>query len=191
MNLRRATRDDAEDLARLINIAGEGIPLLLWSDMAQAGETAMQAGVQRAAREEGGFSYRNATVAEENGRIMGMLLDYRQPEPYATGDLNDLPAMIRPLIELESLAPGSWYINAVATYEACRGRGAATALMGSSEQAAIEAGAGSMSIIVARENTPAYRLYQRLGYKDEATRPIVQYHGCIYSSDWVLMVKEL
>jgi ribosomal protein S18 acetylase RimI-like enzyme len=191
MNIRRAKRDDAGDLAQLIDIAGEGIPSLLWSDMAQPGETAMQAGMKRAAREDGGFSYRNATVAEEDGRVMAMLLDYRQPDPYEVGEVADLPGMIRPLIELEALAPGSWYVNAVATYEAYRGRGLATALLELSRQAAIDDGAGSMSIIVARENAPARRLYERLGYKDKASRPIVHYHGCVYSGDWVLMVRDL
>lgn len=72
----------------------------------------------RAARESGGFSYRNAHVAERDGRVVAMLLGYRLPEPYDAGDLEALPSVVRPLVELEALAPGSWYVNAVAALEA-------------------------------------------------------------------------
>ncbi len=36
---RRATPEDADALAELINFAGEGLPLYLWGKMAEAGET--------------------------------------------------------------------------------------------------------------------------------------------------------
>ena len=62
MRIEDASIDQAADLAHLINLAGEGIPHYLWSDMAEEGEDPMAVGARRAAREEGGFSYRNARV---------------------------------------------------------------------------------------------------------------------------------
>ena len=50
--LRRARLDDAATLAQLIDLAGEGMPGHLWAEMAQAGETALDVGTQRAARED-------------------------------------------------------------------------------------------------------------------------------------------
>ena len=60
--IRPATKADAHALADLINFAGEGLPLYLWKKMAEPGETAWEVGRRRAKREDGGFSYRNATV---------------------------------------------------------------------------------------------------------------------------------
>lgn len=191
MKIRKATREDAGDLAYLINIAGEGIPAWLWAGMAAQGKSAMETGIKRAAREEGSFSYVNATVAEENGNIMGMVLDYLQPDPYDTDGMEDLPDVIRPLIELEAIEPGSWYVNAIATYGKYRGRGVASTLLAASEEAAMLAGADRMSIIVAGRNTQACRLYKKLGYTDKAARAIVPYPGCQYDGDWLLMVKNL
>src|SRR5437899_2859846 len=111
--LRPATVDDAMVLAELINYAGEGMPLYLWGKMAQPGEAAWDVGRRRAAREEGSFSYRNATVIEHNGQCAGCLIGYEIPEgPEPIPD--DMPAMFVPLQELENLAPGTWYINVLA-----------------------------------------------------------------------------
>jgi hypothetical protein len=73
---RYATPDDAEALAELINFAGEGLPLYLWTSMAGPGESAWEVGRRRALREVGSFSYRNAVIAEAGGRIVASLIGY-------------------------------------------------------------------------------------------------------------------
>ncbi|MEM7195268.1 MAG: hypothetical protein AAF402_09975 [Pseudomonadota bacterium] len=60
--IEHALKSDAGDLACLINLAREGIPLSLWSDMVEDGQDPMDVGRIRASRDEGGFSYRNAKV---------------------------------------------------------------------------------------------------------------------------------
>ena len=67
--VRGACREDAEALAELIDMAGEGLPLYLWAKMAKPGETAREVGRRRAAREEGGFSYKNAIVIDQGGIV--------------------------------------------------------------------------------------------------------------------------
>lgn len=62
MIIQRALKENATDLAFLINLAGEGIPRYLWSEMAEDGQDPMEVGRSRASREEGGFSYTNARV---------------------------------------------------------------------------------------------------------------------------------
>jgi hypothetical protein len=73
---RRATPDDAHALAELIDFAGEGMPSYLWARMAEPGEGIWDVGRRRAKREEGGFSYRNAVVLEEGGRVAACLIGY-------------------------------------------------------------------------------------------------------------------
>ncbi len=191
MNIRKAVKTDAPELAHLINIAGEGMPEYLWSGMAENGDTAMDTGIKRAGRDEGGFSYRNATVADLDGRVAGMVLDYLQPDPYDAGDIDTLPGVVRPLIELEAMEAGSWYVNAIAIHEPYRRRGLATALLALSETSALMAGTDRISIIVAARNKTAYNLYASRGYRERASKPIVPYPGCRHGGDWLLMVKHL
>lgn len=191
MEVEPALRSDADDLAYLIDIAGEGMPQYLWSRLAEPGQTALEVGALRAAREEGGFSYRNALVCRDKGSVLGMVLAYRLPAPYVMGERSDYPDIVLPLIELESLAPGSWYFNAVATYEAARGQGIARMLMLESKERGRLQGCTEASLIVASANKRARHLYLQLGYQDIASRPIIEYPGCPYGGDWVLMTKKL
>jgi ribosomal protein S18 acetylase RimI-like enzyme len=191
VHIEDASGEQAPELAFLINLAGEGIPQYLWTGMAQDGEDPMDIGAQRAAREEGGFSYRNARVCMEDGQLLGMMIAYQQPSPYDTSDIDDYPEVVRPLVLLEAEAPGSWYINAVATFEQFRGRGVARELLAEAEAAARAAGCEQMSLIVASENTGARRLYEHLGYRTVATRPVVSYPGCLHGGDWELMTLDL
>jgi ribosomal protein S18 acetylase RimI-like enzyme len=189
--MRHAAKADAPVLARLIDIAGEGIPSFLWSRSAEAGETPLEVGTRRAEREEGGFSYRNAFVAEADGRPAGMLLGYRQPDPYDLPDLAELPEVVRPLIELEALAPGSWYVNALAVLPDCRGHGLGARLLGLAEDLARQSGADTLSLIAAEDNAAAYDLYLRNGYRPVARRAIVPFPGAAHEGDWVLLTKPV
>lgn len=189
--LRPARKDDARALALLIDIAGEGFGQYLWAQSAGPGESALDVGIKRAMREEGGFSYRNGTLAESDGKVAGLLLGYRLDDPYDTGDVASLPKIVRPLVELESCAPGSWYVNALAAFPEYRNRGLGTLLLSEADQLTKVAGATMVSLIVAEENAGAMRLYRRTGYREAARRRLVPFPGLGHGGDWVLMVKPL
>jgi ribosomal protein S18 acetylase RimI-like enzyme len=189
--LRPARKDDARALAELIDIAGEGFGTYLWSQAAGPGESALDVGMRRAQRDEGGFSYRNATVAEIDGNIAGLLLGYRLADPYDTGDLERLPALVRPLVELESVAPASWYVNALAAFPEFRNKGLGTRLLAEAETIARKAKALSLSIIVAEANEGAKRLYLRSGYAETARRRLVPFPGLPHGGDWLLLTKPV
>lgn len=191
MMIRAARKDDAAHIAVLINMAGEHLPEYQWQQMSDGGQAPLAFGALRAARDEGEFSYANALVAENDGEIAGMLLGYRQPDPYDTGDLDAVSPILRPLIELESIAPGSWYVNAIATYEQFRGRGVGNALMDAAERRAQSKGARELSLIVASRNTGAYAMYRHRGYAESARLALVRYPKGPPGGDWVLMVKRL
>lgn len=195
MNIRKARKDDAPDLAALINLAGEGMPFYLWQQMKAENQTLLEFGAIRAAREEGGFSYTHAWVVEadsaEDDEVAAMILGYKQPDPYDLDDLDECPEVVRSIVELESMAPGSWYINAIATYEQFRGQGLGSRLINLAADIAKNESCDSISLIVASENTDAKRLYERLGFNALASLPIVSFPGFPHSGDWVLMVKNL
>jgi ribosomal protein S18 acetylase RimI-like enzyme len=191
LRLRPATKNDATELAQLIDIAGEGFGSFLWSQAAGPGETPLDVGRRRALREDGGFSYRNATVAQTENKIAALLLGYRLADPYEIGDIGGLPPMVRPLLELEAEAPGSWYVNALAVFPEFRGGGIGTMLLARAEEFARDTGAPRLSIIVADQNKGAKRLYQRTGYRTVARRALVPFPGFVHSGDWVLMTKPV
>lgn len=190
-SLRSARKEDARALAQLIDIAGEGFGTYLWAQAAAPGENALDVGTRRARREEGGFSYRNAVVAEIDGKIAGLLLGYRLASPYDPGDLAALPAMVRPLVELESHASASWYVNALAAFPEYRNHGLGTRLLAEADRIAREARAPALSLIVADQNEGAKRLYLRTGYREVARRPLVPFPGLGHTGDWVLMTRPV
>lgn len=193
ITLRGALPADAPFLARMIDIAGEGIPTWLWRQSAQAGESALDVGAQRARRAQGGFSYTNALIAEFAGRPAGMMLGYviGEPSDAEHAEIAGLPAAIRPFVELEHEAPGSFYVNALAVRPGLRGHGIGTALMRAAQERAAAAGASELSIQVFSQNTDALRLYERLGYRTVASRPVLD-HPCqpYYDADVLLLTRS-
>jgi len=198
-HIRPARKADAAALAVLIDMAGEGMASWVWSDMASGHETAFEVGRMRAGRGEGAFSYRNAFVLTDQregqldsvAEIAGMVLGYRLNDPYVLPDLAGMPAPFRPLVELEAVVPGAWYLNAIAVFSDFRGKGFGARLMETAEDIARQSGATEIALIWAEENDLAAGLYRRFGYSERGRRPIVPFPGARIGGDWVLLAKPL
>jgi ribosomal protein S18 acetylase RimI-like enzyme len=182
-HLRQGRPDDADTLAQLVNYAGEGLPYYLWQKIAAAGQSPWEIGRQRAQRDQGSFSYRNATIAEVEAKPIGCLIGYAiaaEPDPVPA----DLPAMFVPLQELENLAPNTWYVNVLAVMPPCRNRGIGSSLL--RHAAKMNPGPG-LSVIVSNANVGARRLYERLGYRERSRRPMVKDGWAHDGDEWVLL----
>lgn len=188
---RHALPDDAPALAELVNIAGEGLPLYLWTQMAEAGQSPWALGRERARRERGGFSYRNAIVREHGNAIAACLVGYPLDDEPAPADYSELPPMFVPLQQLEDLVPGTWYVNVLAVYPEYRGRGFGRALLVTAEDIARDLGKRGLSVTVADSNIGARRLYERQGYAERARRAMVKQGWTSPGTEWVLLVKPL
>jgi ribosomal protein S18 acetylase RimI-like enzyme len=189
---RPATLADASALAVLVDIAGEGMPAYMWSTLAAPGQSLLELGRERALREAGGFSYRNSIVAEVGREVAASLVGYRLDDPYdLAGSLAETPDIVRPLVRLEAKAPGSWYVNVLATFPEFRRRGIGARLLAIAEEKAREQRARSLSVIVGGWNEPASRLYTSAGYAGLAREPAILFPGCPHQGDWVLMVRSL
>jgi ribosomal protein S18 acetylase RimI-like enzyme len=187
--IRRATTDDAPSLAELIDLAGEGLPLHLWESMASPGRSAWEVGVERARRDRGGFSYRNAFVLEYAGRVVAGGIGYPLAKRPSAAPGPAPPGLLAPLEALERLAGGTWYINAIATYPEARGRGYASRLLETAEDLATEAGATAVSLIVSDANIAARRLYERRGYRCVDERPMIKENWDNPGASWLLYTK--
>lgn len=188
---RRAVPDDAKALAELGDMAGDGMPLYIWSGMAESGQSPWDVGRERAGRETGSFSYRNAVVVEQDEDVAACLIGYPLEDDPAPTDYSDMPPMFVPLQQLEDMAPGTWYVNVLATYPEHRGRGFGRGLLELAEAIAADLGKSGMSIIVTDANAGARRLYERQGYIEVATRPMVKNGWRNRAANWVLLVKDL
>lgn len=195
IELRPATQRDASDIVVLGDIAGHGLPILIWRMMMQMGENSyasvLEVARDRVLQEDTPFSWRNAMIAETGGEVAGMLVGYRQPDSFDRSILNQVPDVLRPLLELEGEAPGSWYINQLAVFAAHRGKGIGAALVANAEERASRDGADALSLIVEDTNEGARRLYRRLGFEDTAGRPFVGIADGPDADEWLLMVKQL
>ena len=189
---RRATKADAASLAVLVDIAGEGMPAYMWGTMKAPGQSVLELGRERAKRDTGGFSYKNAVVADIGGEIAAALGGYRLDDPYdLEGNLAETPEIVRPLVQLEAQVPGAWYVNVLATFPEFRRRGIGDELLSIAQSKGREAGALAMSVIIGGWNDSAARLYTSAGYSVLASEPAILFPGCPPKGDWILMVKSL
>lgn len=189
INIRPARRDDAAHLAVLVDHAAEGMASHMWRELAGTAESPVEIGRQRALREEGGFSYRNARIVEANGEIAGCMVGY--PIVDDGGDRSDVPPRALGLIELEQEVPGYWYVNVLAIYPEFRGQGLGTALLEEADRIGRETNAAGMAIIVSSGNNGARRLYERHGYVYRDQRKATPYPGGRNGDEWILLTKPI
>lgn len=188
---RSATVEDCHHIASLALIAGEGIPAFFWSETLQSGERVEDVGAAEAGRTDQNFSYLNCVMAETATGIAGMLLAYRLPPATQKCDMSNLPAFIRPLIELEEEVPDSFYINMLAVYPAYRKAGIGEVLMAEVDARARSAGCDLSSLEVFEENGGAVRFYQRLGYETIDSRAVVAHDCCPHDGRILLMTRRV
>lgn len=189
MQIRKARASDAADLVRFINMAADDLPLHFWRKTVGPDGDPWALGAERAGRDSGNFSYRNAWLAEVDGAVAACLLGYPADEPGLIAP--DTPPIFVPLLQLEALAPGAWYLNVLATYDGFRGRGLGSALLAHAETVAAEAGHATISLITADTHQDAQRLYAARGYAEVARRPVVKGDWQVDASEWILMVKPV
>ncbi|MEY4304060.1 MAG: hypothetical protein RIT52_235 [Pseudomonadota bacterium] len=190
MLIREAKASDAAHLVRFINMAADDLPLHFWRKSVGPDGDALAYGMERAARDAGSFSYRNAWLAEVDGAVVACLLGYPaedEPSPIAA----DTPPIFVPLLELEAMAPGSWYLNVLATYDGARGKGCGSALLVKAEEITRAQGRKTISLITADTHLDAQRLYAAKGYSEVARRPVVKGDWQVDASEWILMTKTL
>lgn len=189
---RQAEESDALHLAALVDCASRGLIAWWWSTLRQPGQSIFEVGRHRIRTKTDSPSYyKNWTVAEVDGEIVGGLLGYRIPQPFDPGDISDLSDVHGPVLELEEFAAGTWYIMTLSVFAEYRGQGLGTSLLKRAEKLAQKAAASRISLSVESSNTSALRLYIRRGFVEWARRPYVPFPGSTDSGDWILLKKEV
>ncbi|MBP3962446.1 GNAT family N-acetyltransferase [Paenibacillus lignilyticus] len=186
MITRIAARDDAPEVIPLLLEAIGSIAYLLTgaSDEIEAAELLTTFYKQPGNR----VSFDNVIVAEQEGRIAGMVVAYsgndagQLDEPFLA-KLHGRPGKENSVIVREA-RDGEFYLDALAVDEQYRGQGIAKLLMAAAEQRAAQLGFERAALIVETYNERAYRLYLASGYEeDDMLR--------IGDSDYRRMVKRV
>jgi ribosomal protein S18 acetylase RimI-like enzyme len=192
VRFRRAQESDASDLICLIDSASRGLALWLWSTLRAPGQATTDVGRNRIRTLAASpLYYGGFTVAEVDGVIAGALTGRPIPIPYARGDSDDLPGVFAPLLELEAIAAGSWYLNVIAVHPEFRSQGVGSALLRKAEAIARGSEAARMSLIVEAVNAGALKLYLRHGFGEWTRRPYVPFPGSQDQGDWILLRKDI
>ncbi|TNF97954.1 MAG: GNAT family N-acetyltransferase [Gammaproteobacteria bacterium] len=192
--IRNATRNDAREIAKLIEISSDGVASIEWEEEAdKTGVSPLDIGEQTYQSDTGDYSWKNCVVVEKDNAVVGMLLTFacpdgppRNPDERPSSDDNNVLA---PYMYLEE--PNSWYICGVAMYPDFRGQGIGGKMMDIAHEQAKENGYDKASLIVFKQNTGAVRLYERLGYQTADDSPVVPHPLIRYMGDALLMVRDL
>ena len=117
-NFRPANKDDCAIIATLYSISSDGVADYIWTKLAAPGEDIIEFGRKRYEREDSAFSYRNCTVVELAGKIIGMLVAF----PIHTDPSEqESDPVLAPYSKLEE--DNSYYVCGMALFPEYRGRG--------------------------------------------------------------------
>lgn len=164
---RDGRKQDALRLAELIDIASGGVVEYLFHDLVP-GFTPVQ--VMTHILEDGSShrSYKNAVVAEQDGKIVGMSLSY-------AGRYYGLTEEMRKFFPQERLdflnnffelhVDESWFLDALAVDAAVRKRGVGGELISRTKARAMQNGYGSLCLVAFADNATALPLYERCGFE--------------------------
>ena len=189
---RPATPDDATDLALLLDAASRRLVSWRWSTLAQPGQSWFEVGRARILTlTDNQAHYANWLVAEVEGHPVGALNAHAVPDAVEDTDFADLDPVFHPLVELEPLTAGTFYIMAAAVFAEHRGHGHGTALLDKAADLARARGLTRLTLMTESFNDGARRLYQRHGFRDLDRRPFVAFPGSDEAGDWTLMAKDL
>ena len=187
IHLRAATRADAADIAALMNMAGEGLPMSLWQRQAGYGEDPMQVGVRDAAAGRGIFFDRAAIrIAEVDGEVAGLLISSVIGSEPRMLQIDTHPVM-RPILKLTNRAPAARLVQALAVYPQHRRRGIASRLM---EEAEAAAGLGGLVKIVGDANELGRGFLDDRGYALSERAPMIRADWDTANSAWMLMQRH-
>jgi ribosomal protein S18 acetylase RimI-like enzyme len=185
-HFRPARKEDCATIAALYSISSDGVADYIWTKLADPDEDILIIGQRRYEREDSAFSYRNCTVVEDEGKIVGMLVAFpMQADP---SDEESDP-VLAPYSKLEE--DNSYYVCGMALFPEHRGRGTGTRLLALAEEHARDKGFKKVSLIVFEQNTGAKQLYDRTGYHEVRREPIYPHPLIHYTGDAILMVKEI
>ena len=125
--IRDARKEEAKELAILVNHAGtgpdnQGLDIVGWTLAAEDGEGPFDYGGRIVAGEDGIYSYRNMRVIEADGKVAAMSLCF-EAFKRTEAEMKIIPEEFRIFKELTNTIPGEFYLDSLAALPEFRGQG--------------------------------------------------------------------
>ncbi|MDO3435813.1 GNAT family N-acetyltransferase [Rhizobium sp. CBN3] len=185
--LRQASRRDASELAILADIASHGFASWLWfADVTKdVSDTPLERGRLKMSEEEAVGGWRDAVVAEAYGEVAGIAIGHALDE--GIGDIEATIAATEPMLALQKMVVGSWFIGSLGVYRHLRGIGIGRRLL---EDQIERAGRRPVSLITSSNNEAALSLYEKNGFLEAARADGVPLFENSKRHAWVLMTRS-
>ena len=158
LHIRPAELDDASFMVPLVNDADGGMPLAIWTSLAQPGESPWDVGLRRIRSDDTPVSWSMGWIAEDGGRPVGVLIVHQLSETPEQLEATIMSPLWVPFVALELEASGSAYIKTLSVIEAMRGQGVGTQLLRFAERFR---GPEGMSVIVGNHDQASRRFFER------------------------------
>jgi len=187
--LRPGRSSDAADLAALIDMASRGLINWFWSTLREPGESAFEKGRTRIRNNtDSPAHWSQWTVADADGNAAGAYTGHFLAASHTDDTHSEVYV---PMLELESLVVGSWYLMALAVFEEHQRKGLGALMLADAEKQARKAGASLISLLVESMNEGAVCFYHRAGFRELARRAYIPFPGSRDDGDWILLTKEV
>jgi ribosomal protein S18 acetylase RimI-like enzyme len=191
ISVRAAFAEEAEVIVTLLYEADPELAAFDWRKFADAGESIFAAATRRCRRDDTQLSFRNVKLAVAADNIVGALLvlPLRSEVLLSANKCDDVEPSKQPIVSLH--VPNSLHISTLAVPPTQQRRGIGTLLVRHAEEMGSDFGLDVITLFVRAANTPALRMYKRLGYSETA-RAVVRFSGeLIGSVEFISLVKRL
>ena len=185
--LRSATPEDSFDVAKLLDLAVEGMPMAFWTAQMVAGEDAMQIGINRCSKDDTATSYRRAKIAELDGEIVGLIFSYDKADLPAQMDSSVHP-LFRPMMKLLNTTNGIASINTMAVYPKYQRRGIGSALLNELE-ASDRGSKGQQALLMTDVNQTGHAFSEERNYRVVGEAPVIKGPWDTQAATWQLRGK--
>ncbi len=193
--VRNARKEDAKELAILINHAGtsprnRGLDIIGWEAAAIEDEDGFDYGASIVASEDDLFSYNNIRVLETDGKIAAMALCFeafrRTPK-----QMEQISEHLRIFKELTNTIAGEFYLDSLAALPDYRGQGYGRIMLEDSIEKARMQGYPAVYLIAFTENVAGVSLYEKTGFEKVTIKASSGHPDLPYTGDVVLYRKDI
>ena len=187
--LRPAAAGDAALLARLCDMADEGLPRLFWAREVTPQRDLWTVGAETFAQLVRQGPAGQMMLSDTGAAPTGGVWTYPMTPP---GRPETAPfADLAPLWRLKAHLAGDWYIDFLAVLPEHRGRGLGRVLLSGALDVARAAGARRIGLIALDSNSTALALYGSAGFVAVASEPLVNDAWKTGAESAVLMTRAL
>ncbi len=193
--IRNAKKEEARDLAFLVNLAGksdrcQGLNLYEWKMDTKDGEDPYDVAVKDIAKDNGQYSYTNMRVIEAEGKIAAVAMSY-EVSRYSREEIEKMPELFHVFKKLTNNIAGGFYLDSLAASPDFRGMGFGRMMLEDTIEQARSRGYDAIYLIAFNENIPAVTLYKNNDFYPIHDLPTPDHPEMPFGGRTVLFKKDL